>query len=572
MPRPSWSLFDRLVRRLPPADADRVSDAELLSRFAKDRDQAAFELLVWRHGGLVLGVCRRVLNDDHLAEDAFQATFLVLARKSHSLVARNVPGWLYRVARRTAHKAAKRKLKIRSRETVLVAEPCGVGPSNNSDLCLLLDAEIGRLPERFRLPVVLCYLQDHTTAQAARLLRVPQGTVLSRLATARQRLSARLTQRGVTLPAVLVTAAVSDSLVSATVAPAAAFAAGAVAASTPTLLASEVIRMNAWKLPAAAAAGLVLLAGVGTGVAALAGGAPQPDGRPVAQSKPADPPADTDKQRELRRADALRRLADYEQDVLGRIRDLDRKRQDATRAKGDDVDVKVLLESLENTDRGILKAETNGAGAEKSLREAERILKTYDFNKVDEKRLENDVQALMVQHGMTGKVYDKKRALTDLQKTYGNDHPIVKAAAGEVEAAEKEDAARRDEFRRQARLKIADADRLALTARLTQEKANYQGYVEDLDTSKKKRVELVERIARARTLDDANQLIEDELRVYRELRQQLLRQRLILQIGVEGLTVPAAGSDPKVEQLTREVADLKSEVRRLAEAKGKDVR
>src|SRR5689334_13937124 len=128
MPRSSWSLFDRLVRRLPPADADRVSDADLLSRFAKDRDQAAFELLVWRHGGLVLGVCRRILNDDHLAEDAFQATFLVLARKAHSLVARNVPGWLHRVARRAAHKAARRKLTIQSRETVLAVEPCGSTP------------------------------------------------------------------------------------------------------------------------------------------------------------------------------------------------------------------------------------------------------------------------------------------------------------------------------------------------------------------------------------------------------------------------------------------------------------
>jgi hypothetical protein len=109
-------LFDRLVRRLPPADADRVTDAEQLDRFAKDLDQAAFELLVWRHGGLVLGVCRRILNDDHLAEDAFQATFLVLARKAQTLHARNVPGWLHRVARRAAHKAAKRRQKLLTRK------------------------------------------------------------------------------------------------------------------------------------------------------------------------------------------------------------------------------------------------------------------------------------------------------------------------------------------------------------------------------------------------------------------------------------------------------------------------
>ncbi|HEY2784513.1 MAG TPA: sigma-70 family RNA polymerase sigma factor [Fimbriiglobus sp.] len=274
MPRPSWSLFDRLIRRLPPAEADRVPDAELLARFVRDRDQAAFELLVWRHGGLVLGVCRRVVGDDHLAEDAFQATFLVLARKAQAIRADNVPGWLHRVARRAATKAARRRRKLQARETVLAAESFGTHPFPDPDRTSILDAEIGHLPERFRLPIVLCYLQNHTTAQAAQLLRVPQGTVLSRLATARQRLSARLTQRGVTLSAVLVTATVSDQLVSATVAPAAAYAAGeAVLTSAPTLLATEVIRMSAWKLPATIALAMVLTVGVGSGVAWVQGGA-----------------------------------------------------------------------------------------------------------------------------------------------------------------------------------------------------------------------------------------------------------------------------------------------------------
>ncbi|HVK16911.1 MAG TPA: sigma factor, partial [Fimbriiglobus sp.] len=83
--RPSpWPLIRRLVRR-PPGDADPVSDAELLARFARDRDQAAFELLVWRHGSMVFGACRRILRDAHLAEDAFQAAFLILARKAGSV-------------------------------------------------------------------------------------------------------------------------------------------------------------------------------------------------------------------------------------------------------------------------------------------------------------------------------------------------------------------------------------------------------------------------------------------------------------------------------------------------------
>jgi RNA polymerase sigma factor (sigma-70 family) len=551
-------LFDRLIRRLPPADSDRVSDAELLARFAKDRDQTAFELLVWRHGSLVLGACRRILRDEHRAEDAFQATFLVLARQAGSLRPDNVPGWLHRVARRVAARAA-RQAKA-ARETVLISHPAV--SSEIDDLGPLIDAEVARLPERYRLPVVLCYLQDRTTAEAARLLRVPKGTVLSRLSTARQRLAARLSRRGVALPATLVAATMSDALVTATTRSAAAYAAGAALVdSTPTLLATEVIRMSAWKLPAAVAAGFILLAGIGTGVGALAGGRPDPDGRTIAQGKTADPAP------EAKRADALKRLVQYEQEVLDRIHDLDKKRNEATRAMGDDVDVKVLLASLEKTDRGILEGETDVAKTEKLVRETEQTLRTYDFSKVDNKRLETDVAQLMSANGLIGKIYDKQKTLAEMKKTYGPDHPIVKAAADELDAAQKEDEAHRERFRGQVKQRIAEADRQSVRDRFTNAKSTLQAYVEDLEISKKKRAELVKRIARARSLDDANQLIEDELRVYRELRQQLLRQRLILQIGVDGLPTPTGVSEGKVEQLTKEVAELKAEVRRLGEAK-----
>ncbi len=263
MPRSLRNLFGRLSQ----GESDRVPDADLVARFVKDRDQAAFELLVWRHGNLVLGVCRRILGDEHLAEDAFQAAFLVLARKAGSVKSQNVAGWLHRVARRAAVRTAKKRAKLAVREREFTSEPAGVTSTADRDWTGILDAEVGRLPDRFRLPVLLCYLQDYTTDEAARALGIPRGTVLSRLSTARQRLAARLTRRGV--PATLVSATVaSNQLVSATVRSAALFAAGdAVLTSAPTLLATEVIRMTAWKLPAAVAAAMMVTVSVGSSVA-----------------------------------------------------------------------------------------------------------------------------------------------------------------------------------------------------------------------------------------------------------------------------------------------------------------
>jgi RNA polymerase sigma factor (sigma-70 family) len=311
MPRPPWDLFGRLVRRLPVRDGDPAADADLIARFVHDRDPAAFELLVWRHGGLVLGVCRRILRDDHLAEDAFQATFLVLARKAGAVRGQNVAGWLHRVARRVAVRAAKKRAKVAAREGFLSREPAIETAVADRDWAGILDAEVGRLPDRFRLPVLLCYLQDYTTDEAARALGIPRGTVLSRLATARQKLSARLTRRDVTPPATLVSTTVaSNQLVSATVRSAAAFAAGEAAlTSAPTLLATEVIRMSAWKLPAAVAAAMMLTVSIGSGVARVQGGGgtgrggvePQQNTKPM-QETAKDQPDSKKPDDELRKA------------------------------------------------------------------------------------------------------------------------------------------------------------------------------------------------------------------------------------------------------------------------------
>jgi RNA polymerase sigma factor (sigma-70 family) len=208
-------LFRRLVQRLR-ADAlnagELPTDGDLLDRYLRGRDEAAFELLVRRHGALVLGVCRRTLQDTHAAEDAFQATFLVLARKARSVRQTTVAGWLYRVALRVAVRARHGALRRGLREQPLAHEPAAAEPDRLAgiELRAVLDDELRRLPERFRLPVLLCYVEGQTTEQAARLLGCPRGTVLSRLATARKRLRGRLLRRGVGVPAVALTAALAE--------------------------------------------------------------------------------------------------------------------------------------------------------------------------------------------------------------------------------------------------------------------------------------------------------------------------------------------------------------------------
>src|SRR5438067_4221829 len=203
----AFGRIARLLRRPTSEPGEPEPDAELLARFARSADQSAFELLVWRHAVMVFGVCRRVVRDHHLAEDAFQATFLVLARKAGSVRGSNVAGWLFRVARRVAVRARAQSVARAKRETPLAGSPASPPADDETEALAILDEEVGRLPERLRLPVVLCYLVGRSTEDAARALGCPRGTVLSRLATARRRLAARLTRRGVTVPAALLAVA-----------------------------------------------------------------------------------------------------------------------------------------------------------------------------------------------------------------------------------------------------------------------------------------------------------------------------------------------------------------------------
>jgi RNA polymerase sigma factor (sigma-70 family) len=192
-----------LVRRLrrDTAPGEGCSDADLLARFGRARDDAAFELLVWRHGAMVLGTCQRTLGHTEDAEDAFQATFLVLARKAAGIgYGIALPAWLHRVAVRIAARLAQRRRVGMPLDAETEAPPAP-DPVEQAEGLSILDEEINRLPERCRRAVVLCYLEGLTAGDAARLLGCPTGTVESRLATARKTLRDRLTRRGVTLPA-----------------------------------------------------------------------------------------------------------------------------------------------------------------------------------------------------------------------------------------------------------------------------------------------------------------------------------------------------------------------------------
>jgi RNA polymerase sigma factor (sigma-70 family) len=190
-----------LRRMLAAPCAGELTDAELLERFVAGRDEAAFEVLVWRHGPKVLGLCRRVLRHEQNAEDAFQATFLVLVRKAGSISRRQaLASWLYRVAYHIALRAKTRADKRAARDTALADVAVAVRPDSiGDDLRPALDEEVSRLPEKYRAPFILCYLDGKTNEEAARELGCPKGTVQSRLAWARQRLRTRLTRRGLAL-------------------------------------------------------------------------------------------------------------------------------------------------------------------------------------------------------------------------------------------------------------------------------------------------------------------------------------------------------------------------------------
>ena len=232
------------IRRLAAAgQARELRDHDLLERFVACHDEAAFTAIVERYGPLVLGVCRRTLRSEHHAEDAWQATFFVLARKAGSIRKRESLGcWLYGVANRVARKL-RADIQRRAAQDVTTAElprPDTTGEITWREGLAVLDEELGRLPASYRSALVLCYLEDRTQDEAARELGCSLGALRGRLERARESLRSRLLRRGVGLPAALLgttlvstqtSAAVPPTLVIATVKAAATLAGGQTVAS-----------------------------------------------------------------------------------------------------------------------------------------------------------------------------------------------------------------------------------------------------------------------------------------------------------------------------------------------------
>jgi RNA polymerase sigma factor (sigma-70 family) len=304
MPPPTANVIRCLRSALGDAEGG-PADAALLQRFAANRDAEAFELLVWRHAGMVLRVCRSRLHDHHAAEDASQAVFLALAKQAGAVCRRGtVAGWLYRVAWRIAAKAAQRRVPqlIDDLDSAAARES---EPIRDPAVMQALHEELAKLPEKSRVPILLCFFEGLTHEDAAKRLGWPSGTLATRIARGKELLHRRLLRRGIAMPVaglgVFVVADSAPAFVSSTVASAIAFVSGRGAAVVPTTilqLAQGAIRTMTltkfrWAAGIAAACGAMAFGAVW----AATGPVQPPDvpagsgAPPAAVQKPVDKPA-----------------------------------------------------------------------------------------------------------------------------------------------------------------------------------------------------------------------------------------------------------------------------------------
>jgi RNA polymerase sigma factor (sigma-70 family) len=289
------TALNNLRRKLDPASHHgSLTDGQLLARFCAVRDEASFAALVKRHGPMVLGVCRRVLHHEQDAEDAFQATFLVLARKAGSLSNGEALGnWLFGVAHRTALEARSAIARRRARERQVEDMPHPeVAPAEAQDWRPLLDHELSQLPEKYRSAVVLCDLECLSRREAARQLRVPEGTLSSRIATARRMLAKRLSKYGLSLSGGALATALANEASAAVPCPLAAStvsgAVGQAVASTAVVALSKEVLTKMFLAKLKLVVGTVLVvAALGAGGVAYQVGGPRPaqaaDGKPLSE-------------------------------------------------------------------------------------------------------------------------------------------------------------------------------------------------------------------------------------------------------------------------------------------------
>jgi RNA polymerase sigma factor (sigma-70 family) len=278
------SILRQLRRLAAPKGATVLADAHLLRRFVETRDEAAFEVLVWRHGPMVLGSCRKLLGHAQDAEDAFQATFLTLARKAGSITqGTSLAGWLHRVAYHIALRlrSQRHRQALQRQDTDLAAVAGrreGSAGIEDWELWGVLSEELQRLPARYRLPLIACYLQGKTHADAARELERPLGSMSRDLARGCELMRDRLVGRGVSLSAgTIVTvlteqasAALAPSLVLPAVTAALDFSAGVAVPTPAAALAKGMIQSMLLSKVKVVAGVLVVLGVLGGGVTGLA--------------------------------------------------------------------------------------------------------------------------------------------------------------------------------------------------------------------------------------------------------------------------------------------------------------
>ena len=237
--------MNRVIQQLRAAcGRDTLTDGELLNRFLSQRDDVALAALVRRHGPMVWGVCRRLLRSHHDAEDAFQATLLVLVQKAATLPNRETVGnWLYGVAHQTAvrMRAMVARRGMREKQVQIMPEPTTAQEYVWNDLAPVVDEELRCLPDKYRVLIVLCDLEGVTRKEVARRLAIPEGTAASRLAAARALLAKRLARRGVVLSGVLLGAVLSQ----------------AAAAGVPALVVSKAIKVASLMTAGQAATGVI---------------------------------------------------------------------------------------------------------------------------------------------------------------------------------------------------------------------------------------------------------------------------------------------------------------------------
>jgi RNA polymerase sigma factor (sigma-70 family) len=420
------TLVRHLRRAVAPPGPVGLRDAQLLERFLRDRDEAAFELLLWRHGPMVLCTCRRVLRHAADVDDAFQATFLVLLRKARSVSRGEALGaWLYRVAYRVALRArAAAQRRAQHERPGLDAEevPAPAAPAWD-DLRPVLDEEVSRLPARERSAFVLCHLQGKTHAEAGRELGCPAGTVSWRVARARERLRGRLARRGLALsgaalagvvsanataaplPAALVSTALRAALLGGG---ARAAAAGAVSAQAAALTEGVLHAMLLTKVKGVAAVVLALaVVGAGGGTLSYQAAAGPAKGGPAARLAPRA--ADDEAARQidlLKRENAelkdqlLRMQKQREQDQVALKRALEQARVEAEQARAE-AQRALAVEALRARDaeraRQLLKKKEAGLGADqaKSDRAAEKdqLRALAERYQIDAQKIQQDLKA-----------------------------------------------------------------------------------------------------------------------------------------------------------------------------------